>query len=256
LLNVPTRKVEVEAGRLSEHRADEAPTVERLQKEISAARGDLELRTEELQAAQARVTELEQRLRLIHESRPYRFAWRVWRVRARTRGSLSRLRPGASRPSPDQAGAEPETLGLDEVLYAAAYSEVSSAPLRSAETAGGEQAAEAKEFYYGSRGVRATEPEQTGPLRAVLLLGALTEPQLDSALRALDRHGSAESEPLIITDCDALRRLDSSGYLYEYIPPREDWEQRLERDGAGYDDFVRRRLVSIAGMYGLASVPE
>jgi hypothetical protein len=234
--------------------SEEAKTEDQLQSEAAAAREDLELRTEELQAAQARVTELEQRLRLIHESRPYRFAWRVWRISSRARASLSRLRPRASRP--DQAEAGPETQGPDEVLYAAAYSEVSKAPLLNADPAAGEPAGEGKEFYYGSRGMRETQAKRAGSLRAVQLLGGLTESQVDSALSALEGDGPAESEPLIITDCDALRRLDSSGFLYEYIPPREDWEQVLGRDVTDYDDFVRRRLLSIGSMYGLAIVPE
>jgi hypothetical protein len=89
-----------------------------------------------------------------------------------------------------------------------------------------------------------------------MLLGGLTEPQLDSALRELALNVADEDEPLVITDCDALRTLDSAGYLYEYIPAREDWERHLGRDPDDYDRFVRRRLASIAGMYGLAAVPS
>ena len=74
-------------------------------------------------------------------------------------------------------------------------------------------------------------------------------------MRTLNGSGPAEREPLVITDCDALRMLDGSGYLYEYIPPREDWEQRLGRDNRGYDEFLRRRLASIAGMYELTDLP-
>ena len=90
----------------------------------------------------------------------------------------------------------------------------------------------------------------------MLLFGGLTEPQLTDALRALALDEAADGEPLVITDCDALRTLDSAGYLYEYIPPREDWERHLRRDGDDYDRFVRRRLASIVGMYGLAGVPS
>ncbi len=231
----------------------------KLQTELGRARKDLEIRTAELEAAQARFTELEQRLRLIHESRPYRLAWRLWRIRARARAPFSRLRaaPAGSEQAGSPAAADriPEP---GEVLYAAGYMEVSDQPLKNVAAGGVEAASSGRDFeqeYHGSRGVRAVDPEQTGPLRPVLLLGGMTEAELAKALRTLNGRSPAEPEPLIITDCDALRTLDASGYLYEYVPPREDWEQRLGRDGRGYDEFVRRRLASIAGMYELTDLP-
>jgi hypothetical protein len=196
------REIEVEGVeglRHSEQSAGKDPNLENLQTELAAM--------------QARVTELEHRLRLINQGRT-----------SRVRALFSRLRPGASRERAQAAAEELQALGPDEV-------------------------------YYGSRGVRAADQEPLGPLHAVLLLGGLTEPELDSALRALARDGAADGEPLVVTDCDALRMLDRAGYLYEYIPPREDWEQRLGRDGDDYDDFLHRRLASIAGLYGLAGVP-
>jgi hypothetical protein len=189
----------------------------------------------ELEAARARVTELEQRLRLIHESRTYRAASRMWRVRARTRALFFRRRLEESR-GPSKTAGDEVNGGVSEIEPASQDAQ----PL----------------LYYGSRGVRETDPERPGPLRAVLLLGGLTERQLDRELHALAFDDAADSEPLVVTDCDALRTLDSAGYLYEYIPPREDWERHLGRNGDDYDEFVRRRLASIAGMYGLPGVPS
>jgi hypothetical protein len=255
-LNVSMRETEVEGVHHSGKSAEKDPKLEDLQRQVDTAREGLELRTAELEAAQARLTELEQRLRLIYQSRPYRFAWRIWRMRARTRASLARLRPRASQEQAGTGAREIQALAPDEVPYAAGYAEVTKQPLSNGQ---GGQIARAQEarpgFYYGSRGIRETDQEQSGPLRAVLLLGGLTEPQLDSALRALALDGPADGEPLVITDCDALRTLDSAGYLYEYIPPREDWE-RLGRDGGDYDVFVRRRLALIAGTYGLPGIPS
>jgi hypothetical protein len=248
------REIEVEGVRHPEQSEGEAPEAERFRKEVEAARKDLELRTDELETAQARLKQLEQRLQMINQSPTYRFASRMWRIRARMRATLSR----SPRTSEDQAGAGAEAVQRSpapgQAPDVARYSEAVAAEAGNTEPV---SAAEAESVsYWGSRGVRETDPERSGPLRAVMLLGGLTEPQLDSALRELALNGAAEDEPLVITDCDALRTLDSAGYLYEYIPPREDWERHLRRDGDDYDRFVRRRLASIAGMYGLATVPS
>jgi hypothetical protein len=251
-LNLSTREIEVEGDRRhSEGSAAEDEDPASIQRGVQA-RDALELRTAELEAAQARVTDLEQRLRLIHQSRTYRFAWRMWRMRARMRRLLSALR----RRTTEEGAEEIQALAPDDVPYAPDDTEVTmrSLPDGPGREIGHPRGAQPA-FYYGSRGVRATDPEQSGPLYAVPLLGGLTEAQLARALRALALDGRADGEPIVITDCDALRTLDSAGYLYEYIPPREDWERRLGRNGDDYDDFVGRRLVLIAGTYGLAAVP-
>ena len=229
-----------------------------LQQELKRTRRDLEIRTAELEAAQARFTELEQRLRRIHESRPYRIAWGAWRIRAKARAPFSRRRDAPALPGPEQEGSVDRIPDPDEVLYAAGYMEVSDKPLKNGATGkvgASSPGPDPGQEFYGSRGVRARDPEQMGPLRPVLLLGGVTQAELGKALRTLDGSSPAEREPLVITDCDALRILDGSGYLYEYIPPREDWEQRLGRDERGYDEFLRRRLASIAGMYELTDPP-
>lgn len=187
----------------------------------------------ELQAAQARAAELEERLRQIQRSRTYRIASRMWRTRARIQALFSRPPWRTQRVGPKPAAPEVE----DKL------------PAASAETA-------EPVVYYGSRGVLAADRELSGPLHPVLLLGGVTEPQLADALRDLAADGATHGQPLVITDCDALRTLDNAGFLYEYIPPREDWKRHLGRDGGEYDRFLRRRLASIAGMYGLAGPPS
>jgi hypothetical protein len=245
----------VEGVRHLEQSEGEAPEAERLRKEVEAARQDLELRTVELETAQTRLKQLERRLRLIQQSRAYRLASKVWRIRAKLRAPLSR---SPAPTSEDQAEAAAEAVqqapASDEAPAAAGSSDAIAAQAMEADPVPARTAEPVA--YWGSRGVRETDPARPVPLRAVMLLGGLTEPQLDSALRELAITGATDDEPLVITDCDALRTLDSAGYLYEYIPPREDWERRLQRGGDDYDRFVRRRLASIAGMYGLAGVPS
>jgi hypothetical protein len=263
------REIEVAGVRHPEQSEGKAPDAERLRKEVEAAREDLELRTAELETAQARLEELERKLRLIHESRTYRLAFRMWRIRARTRALVSRRRPRAPRElieapaTAEELEAQAATEELDaqptvEQLEGQATAEELEAlapeepPYRP-----GDPAQDAEPLlYYGSRGVRTTDQEPSGPLHAVVLMGGMTESQLESALRALAVEDALDGEPLVVTDCDALKTLDSAGHLYEYIPPREDWERHLGRNGDDYDDFVRRRLASIAGMYGLAGVPS
>jgi len=245
------REIEVAGARHLEQSEGKAPDAERLRKEVEAAREDLELRTAELETAQARLEELEQKLRLIHESRTYRLASRMWRIRTRTRALVSRRRPRAPRELIDAQPTAEELEGqaTAEELEALAPEEPPYRP--------GDAAQNAEPLlYYGSRGVRTTDQEPSGSLHAVLLMGGVTESQLERALRPLAVEDALDGEPLVITDCDALKTLDSAGHLYEYIPPRQDWERHLGRNGDDYDDFVRRRLASIAGMYGLAGVPS
>lgn len=250
------REIDVEGAgglRRSEQSSGKDPSLENLQRQAAATREGLELRTAELEAAQARVTELEQSLRLIHQSRTYRVAWRMWRIRARTRALFSRRRSNASGGLALTAAEEIEFQAAPEQEIEAHTEQ----PLSNGDGSETDAAHDRQPVrYYGSRGVRATDQESSGPLRAVLLLGGLTERQLDGALRALALDDSADGEPLVVTDCDALRTLDSAGYLYEYIPPRADWGQYLGRNGDDYDAFVRRRVASIVGMYGLAGTPS
>jgi hypothetical protein len=222
-----------------------AAQVQRLRRELKQTRGELELRTEELEAAEARSEALQERLLEIQGSRPYRVASRLWRIRARARAPLSG-RPRRAR----EDAAEPAELdgGPEAPADAAGEAATADAPAEATER-------DFEQEFHGSRGVRVTDSEGIGPLRAVLLLGGQTEDQVREALDGLGGKSSGGAEPLIVTDCDALRTLDASGYLYEYIPPREDWTQRLGLDDSGYDEFLRRRLHSIAGMYGLTDMP-
>jgi hypothetical protein len=211
-----------------------APQVKRLQQELERVRGELQLRTAALEAEQARSEGLKQRLQEIQESRSYRMAWRLWRIRNRARAPLSRAGSGSPRSGQDDASeaAEPPT----------------DAPAPST-------GRDFDQEFHGSRGVRSAGSERNGPLHAVLLLGGPTEAQLREALDPLGKTDMGEAEPLVITDCDALRALDAYGYLYEYIPPREDWTERLGLDESSYLEFLNRRLHSIAGLYGLTDLP-
>jgi hypothetical protein len=222
----------------------------------AAIDSDLENLQTRLAASQARVTALEQRLRLIRQSRTYRVASRLWRVRAAMRRVFSRRRPRASEQRAQMAAVSTEAVAGDEAPDAARDAELAEQTLSSEQENGTESTQDGQPLlYWGSRGVRATDQEPSGPRRPVVLLGGVTEPQLAEALRALAVDEGTDGEPLVITDCDALRTLDTAGYLYEYIPPREDWERHLPRDAGDYDRFLRRRLASIAGMYGLAGPP-
>jgi hypothetical protein len=56
---------------------------------------------------------------------------------------------------------------------------------------------------------------------------------------------------LYVTDCDAFHELRERGLLFEYIPPRQDWERHI---GGSYDAFLARRLRTITGTYRPARV--
>lgn len=242
----------------------------------------------ELKAAQARVTELEERLRRMQHSRTYRAASRIWWIRARTRAVFRRRPTRAPRKLIEAPAEEVELVSAEELeaqtraeelevrrtaaelpaevsaeeLEALASDRTPNAEISEQPASNGDgnvidPARDAQPaFYYGSRGVRESDRDQSGPLRAVLLMGDVTQSELESALHALDHRDALDGEPLLVTDCDALKTLDSAGHLYEYIPPRGDWERHLGRNADDYDDFVRRRLASIAGMYGLTGVPS
>ena len=219
--------------------------VRRLQRELKQARGELELRTTALEAAEARSDGFEQRLRQIQESRPYRMAWRLWRIRTRARAPLSRAGSGRPRSGQDDASEEAElSRGPDESLDATGNAEVFGAtPTDAAPSA----ERDFEQEFHGSRGIRSAGSELIGPPSAVVLLGGQTEDQLREALDLLGSANVGEAEQLIITDCDALRTLDAYGYLYEYIPPREDWTDPVR---APWTPRPAGRAASAAGRCG------
>lgn len=51
--------------------------------------------------------------------------------------------------------------------------------------------------------------------------------------------------PLLVTNCDAFYALREHGYLFEYLPPRTDWNEQF----GSYDDFVNQRLQRIVETY-------
>jgi hypothetical protein len=232
--------------KLQEEAADERNAREHLEREVSKARGDLALRTQELRSAQARLTDLERTLRRIHDSPPYRLASRMWRTRARTR-SLLRLGPGARGAGPELAS--DATEDSDEVIYAAGYTELDSGGPPDL----GEPEALEESDPEPVDGADEPDPASIGAERVIQLLGGLTQEQLVRELSELDKKGLVDSGLLVITDCDALRTFDEYQCRAEYIPPRADWE-RLGRDSGEYDEFVRRRLLAIAGTHGLTTL--
>lgn len=234
--------------------AKTAPQVKRLQQELERTRGELQLRTAALDAEQARSEGLKQRLLEIQGSRSYRIAWRLWRIRTRARAPLSRAGGGRPRSRQDDASEAVELpRGPDESLDAAGKAKEHGETPTNAPAPSSERNFEQE--FHGSRGVRRAGSERIGPPHAVLLLGGQTETQLREALDRIGRTDISEAEPLVITDCDALRALDAYGFLYEYIPPREDWTERLGLDESSYLEFLNRRLHSIAGTYGLTDLP-
>jgi hypothetical protein len=209
------------------------PKTDKKAKQIKRLRREVELQRGELRAAQARVGALEQRLRRIQQSRPYRFAWTLWRFSA-----------WARRRSPDQDRRQ-EALEMRRFGEFAEFDSAPSAPAVTEEF--GELSGEAAEAL----------PDtvlQTDVAAAVYLLGGVTEVELVEVLEGLRRDHPANAGVLVITDCDALRRIDEYGYRYEYVPSREDWEKRLGHDGTGYDDFVARRLRTIGVEHGVQPV--
>jgi hypothetical protein len=195
-----------------------------MQSELSEARRDLALRTAELETVQERVAESEQRLRAIHGSPSYRLAQRWWRMRIAARERLSRASGSDKEPGVYSTGFSPLAAGTDQEN-------------------GSGGAAKDGNPRRGS--------ERTRAVAAVWLLGGLTPEQLVHMLRALSRTGPPASRLLVISDCDAFRALDGFGCQYEFIPPREDWEQLLGRDGTEYEGFVRRRLAAIGDAHGV-----
>jgi hypothetical protein len=211
---------------MAEKLAREVTRRKQLQSELSKARRDLALRTAELDAIRSRAADADQRLRRIEASGSYRLASRLWQVRRR---ALARV-TGKGRSDPTNG----------EGVYAAGVAELGG-PERP-------DAVAAQTDGVGSRS--ATE----SPVRAVWLLGGLTPKQLVRMVSAITRGAGDPARTLVISDCDAFRVLDGFGCLYEFIPPRVDWELRLGRDGGDYDGFVRRRLSTIAQTYGLPTL--
>lgn len=191
-----------------------------LERDLVKAKRKLKRTRGELESAQARISDLETRIRRIQQSPPYRVASRLWRVRARLRAPL-------------RGRIEREGVGTQA-------DEIPEAELWISATAASEA------------GDTAVERQPDGGVsRAVTLLGRPKEEQLVEALTALRGRGIGGSELLVITDCDALRVLDEFGCRYEYVPPREDWAQLLGRDPRSYDDFLRRRLAMIGTSHGV-----
>jgi hypothetical protein len=186
-----------------------------LQRDLAQAKRKLKSTRAELESAQAWIDALELRTRQIQQSPPYRFASRLWRLRARLRAPLGG--PEGEAPGPRQ-DSDPEAW------------------------LPGDQPSQEQEG-------RAQPSPSTGVSRVVALLGSPSDEQLVNALG--EREDEAGSELLVVTDSDALSALDQFDCRYEYVPPREDWEQLLGRDPGEYGNFLRRRLEMIGVQHGV-----
>jgi hypothetical protein len=206
--------VEVESTKLKRETAHR----KQLQRELATTKRKLKRTRAELESAQAWIDGLEQRMRRIQQSPPYRFASRLWRLRAGLRAPL-REQDGEAR-APRKPESDPESW-LSE-----------------------------KESHKDQPGAAGLSPS-IGISRSVALLGSPSDEQLASTLAELRDQGQAGPELLVVTDSDALSALDQFDCRYEYVPPREDWEQLLGRDAGEYEDFLRRRLEMIGAQHGV-----
>ncbi|MCE3267089.1 MAG: hypothetical protein K0S15_1798 [Solirubrobacterales bacterium] len=206
---------------------DEGP--KQLETKLIKAKRQLNRSRGELEAAQARIADLEQRLRTLQGSATYRLASTLWRLRATARAPFQR-----------SARAKAAQAKLEAELQKTKDSEIwmsEARPPRSTR--------------------RATAPRIPDSVRlrnAVRLLGGVTEDQLAVTLTELSEKGLTGPDLLVVTDCDALRPLDEYGCRYEYIPPRQDWEDLLGRAPGEYEEFLHRRLAMIGKLHGVTPV--
>jgi hypothetical protein len=108
----------------------------------------------------------------------------------------------------------------------------------------------------GSSGALIDLPGTDGRWRrsgvAVLLALGVDEDGLAGVLDGVAAVEGAAGRTLYVTDCDAFHQLRDRGLLFEYIPPRADWEAHIDADG--YDAFLARRLQTITRTYRPARV--
>lgn len=88
---------------------------------------------------------------------------------------------------------------------------------------------------------------QSAPTVAVVAV-EVDDAQLDELLASLrELQVRLRFAPLLVTDTGAFPRLRDAGVLFEYVPPRDDWE--LGEPGASYDAFVRARIADLVQVY-------
>jgi hypothetical protein len=199
-----------------------------LEKKLKRTKRDLNRSRGELEAAQARIADLEQRLRRIQGSASYRLAFRLWRLKARARAPFQR-----------SARAKLAQAKLEAELQTAKDSEIWMSEARLPRPA--------------TTATASRIPDSARLRNAVRLLGGVTEEQLAVTLTELSEKGLTGPDLLVVTDCDALRSLDEYGCHYEYVPPRQDWDL-LGRDPSEYEGFLDRRLAMIGALHGVTPV--
>ena len=163
-------------------------------------------------------------------------------------GALMRPRSRAAQQSGE---AEDLAEATEEVVYGAGYADPRSAAVPGLADAQAQTGT--PEVESGKNGEADSADGYKPPALAVRLFGELDEEQLVRAVEDLEEEGRAPSELLVITDSDSFRALDGYGCRCEYVPPRADWE-RVGGTSANYGDFVRARLLSIAGTHGVETV--
>jgi hypothetical protein len=52
--------------------------------------------------------------------------------------------------------------------------------------------------------------------------------------------------PVLVTDCDAFGVLRERGLLFEYLPPRGDWDRHI---GGDYERFLAERTAELVEVY-------
>jgi hypothetical protein len=178
--------VEVESTKLKRETAHR----KQLQRELATTKRKLKRTRAELESAQAWIDGLEQRMRRIQQSPPYRFASRLWRLRAGLRAPL-REQDGEAR-APRKPESDPESWLSGKEPH--------------------------KEPHKDQPGAAVLSPS-IGISRSVALLGSPSDEQLASTLAELRDQGQAGPELLVVTDSDALSALDQFDCRYEYVPP-------------------------------------
>lgn len=87
----------------------------------------------------------------------------------------------------------------------------------------------------------------------VILLGLDGQRLDDCVERVAEQQVMLQSfAPLFLVDSDHFEPLRRHGYLFEYVPPRADWEAL--GDGSAWSIFLARRLRALVDTYAPATI--
>lgn len=92
------------------------------------------------------------------------------------------------------------------------------------------------------------------PVTMIVRLDA-TEASLEALVDGVAREQlvTAGFRPLFVTDCDAFMVFRRHGYLFEFVPPKSDWEA-IAGLAANWETFVEQRLRSLVETYRPATI--